>query len=72
MTTQWEASLDAISSQTLSYKAFMEPLNTTLGEMINQAKVLDTSLLKNIKQKPKASFKRKTKRRGSKAKKAVR
>lgn len=66
MTAQWEASLDAISTQTLSYKAFMEPLNTTLGEMINQAKVLDTSLLKNIKQKPKASFKRKTKRRGYK------
>ena len=69
MTAQWEASLDAISSQTLSYKAFMQPLNAALGEMINQAKVLDTTLLKNIKQKPKANFKRKTKRRGSKGKK---
>jgi DNA topoisomerase-3 len=70
MTAQWEASLDAISQQQLNYQAFMQPLTDVLGDMINQAKVLDTSLLKRIKQKPAAAFKRKTRKRVSKPKMA--
>jgi len=59
MTAQWESSLGAISERALSYELFMQPLNQVLAEMVTQAKALDVSLLKNIKQQGAPSWRKK-------------
>lgn len=44
MTAQWEASLTQISEKSFRYKDFMQPLETTLQQLINQAKQEKTAM----------------------------
>ena len=55
MTAQWEASLNQICEQQVSYQSFMKPLLSTLSIMVEQAQQQDFSSL------PKVSFKTKAK-----------
>ena len=67
MTAQWEASLNAIGEQTVSYQQFMTPLNNTLAQLISLASSQLPSSLQGVKSLQKPAYKR---RRTSK-KKAV-
>ena len=49
MTAQWEASLNAISQKQANYAAFMEPLEKSLRELINQSQNVLPTALKGIK-----------------------
>jgi len=49
MTARWESVLDAISSRTSSYAAFMEPLTASLQGLIARSKSVEPSALKGIK-----------------------
>ena len=72
MTARWETELDAISQRKGSYNGFMQPLQTSLHELIAQSQAVLPKELKNIKvsQAPKKagatrSSKRNTRRRAT-------
>ncbi|MBU2711406.1 DNA topoisomerase III [Zooshikella harenae] len=65
MTAQWESQLTSISSKETSYKSFMEPMENTLHQLIDQ---VDISAFRSLKGKgqvvhknPKRKYKRKKK-----------
>ncbi|ARN76362.1 DNA topoisomerase III [Oceanicoccus sagamiensis] len=61
MTAQWETQLNAISQKALSYKGFMQPLQCSLGELVDQSQSVLPVGLKDIKAKP--AFRKGRKRR---------
>ncbi|SMF06354.1 DNA topoisomerase-3 [Alteromonadaceae bacterium Bs31] len=64
MTAQWEASLNAISQKQANYTTFMEPLEKSLRELIEQSQSVLPTALKGIKTRP--GGKRFKKRKASK------
>jgi len=68
MTARWEASLNEISEQKVSYQTFMLPLTEQILLMIQKASSMDVQLLRGIKQQPKPAYK-KSRRRKSTARK---
>ncbi|QBG36029.1 DNA topoisomerase III [Litorilituus sediminis] len=61
MTAQWEAKLGEISEKSASYASFMQPLTTTVSEMITAANQQDFSALPKVAFKPKSKRIRKRK-----------
>ena len=61
MTAHWETQLNAISQRETSYQGFMQPLQSSLGELICQSQSVLPVGLKDVKVKAKPYKKRKAK-----------
>ncbi len=63
MTAQWETQLEAISLKSIGYQGFMQPLQCSLVELIDQSQSVLPVGLKDIKAKP--AYKKFRKRRAA-------
>ncbi len=61
MTAQWETQLNGISQRAVTYKGFMQPLQSSLGRLIEQSQSVLPVGLKDVKVKP--AYKKFRKRR---------